>query len=353
MVLGKSEVIGVLKEVIYFAKGDNIVDLGMLDGLELGENSIEFRLVFPRTDEPSVNIVINSATKALRAAFGEDVHIRISPISEKEKGRGPLAGVKYIVAVASGKGGVGKSTVAANLAIALSRSGAKVGLVDADIYGPSVPIMFGVEGEQPGVYEREGKAVIVPIEKYGIKLLSIGFFVDTSKPLVWRGPMATSALNQLLGDADWGVLDYLVIDLPPGTGDIQLTLAQSYSVTGAVVVTTPQKVAFADVRRAAAMFNQEKLHIPLLGLVENMAYFVPEDAPDKKYYIFGKGHGESFATELGIPLLGQIPIVEGITASGDNGSPIALDENSAVTKSFDDIAHAVKNRITSLLFEKF
>jgi ATP-binding protein involved in chromosome partitioning len=349
----KSEVVEVLKGVIYFAKGDNIVDLGMLDGLEVSEQSIRFNLVFPRTDEPAVNIVINSATRALKDAFGEGIHLHISPISEKEKGRGPLAGVKHIVAVASGKGGVGKSTVAANLAIALSRSGAKVGLVDADIYGPSVPIMFGVEGEQPGVYEREGKAVIVPIEKYGIKLLSIGFFVDTSKPLVWRGPMATSALNQLLGDADWGVLDFLVIDLPPGTGDIQLTLAQSYSVTGAVVVTTPQKVAFADVRRAAAMFNQEKLHIPLLGLVENMAYFIPEDAPDKKYYIFGKGHGESFAAELGIPLLGQIPIVEGITASGDNGSPIALDGDSPVTKSFDDIAHAVRNKITSILFEKF
>jgi ATP-binding protein involved in chromosome partitioning len=348
----KSEVIEVLKGVIYFAKGDNIVDLGMLDGLEVAENSVAFNLVFPRTDEPAVNIVTNSATKALKEAFGEGLNLRISPISEKEKGRGPLAGVKYIVAVASGKGGVGKSTVAANLAVALSRTGAKVGLVDADIYGPSVPIMFGVEGEQPGVYEREGKPVIVPIEKYGIKLLSIGFFVDTSKPLVWRGPMATSALNQLLGDADWGVLDFLVIDLPPGTGDIQLTLAQSYSVTGAVVVTTPQKVAHADVRRAASMFNQEKLHIPLLGLVENMAYFVPEDAPEKKYFIFGKGHGESFAAELGIPVLGQIPIVERITAAGDNGSPIALEVDSDVSKSFDQIAHAVRNRITALLLQK-
>ena len=187
--------------------------------------------------------------------------------------------------------------------------------------------------------------MIVTIQKYGIRLLSIGFFVDTDKPLVWRGPMATSALNQLLSDADWGVLDYLVIDLPPGTGDIQLTLAQSYSVTGAVVVTTPQKVAFADVRRAATMFKQEKLTIPLLGLIENMAYFVPEDMPDKKYFIFGKGHGDVFADALGIPLLGQIPIVEQIASSGDSGSPIALDESSPVAKAFMEVAKKVKELV--------
>lgn len=341
MSLTKSGVIEQLKGVIYFAKGDNIVDLGMLDELEVKEKEISFRLVFPKLGEPSVNIVTNAATKALREAFGEDVTISITPIAEKEKGRGPLAGVKHIIAVASGKGGVGKSTVAANLAVALSRSGLKVGLVDADIYGPSVPIMFGTENEQPGVFEREGKPVIVPIEKHGIKLLSIGYFVDSSKALVWRGPMATSALNQLLSDADWGVLDFLVIDLPPGTGDIQLTLAQSYSVSGAVVVTTPQKVAFADVKRAAGMFKQDKLTIPLLGLIENMAYFSPEDMPEKKYYIFGQGHGEQFAAELGIPLLGQIPIVEQIAASGDNGSPIALDSSSPVTKAFDAVAESI------------
>ncbi|MBS4058108.1 MAG: Mrp/NBP35 family ATP-binding protein [Bacteroidales bacterium] len=341
MLLIKNQVIEVLKGVIYFAKGDNIVNLGMLDGLELADSAVKFNLVFPKLGEPAVNIVTNAATKALHDAFGEEVQVTITPITEKEKGRGPLAGVKHIIAVASGKGGVGKSTVAANLAIALSQEGMRVGLVDADIYGPSVPMMFGVEGEQPGVYEREGKPVIVPIEKYGIRLLSIGFFVDTNKPLVWRGPMATSALNQLLSDADWGVLDYLVIDLPPGTGDIQLTLAQSYSVTGALVVTTPQKVAFADVKRAASMFRQEKLHIPLLGLIENMAYFTPADMPDKKYFIFGKGHGEKFAAELGIPLLGQIPIVEQITEGGDAGSPIALDEQSVTAKSFREIARAV------------
>lgn len=345
MLLTKSQVIEVLKGVIYFAKGDNIVNLGMIDDFETGEDEVKLRIVFPRLDEPAVNIVSNSAKKAIQDAFGAHVEVKITPVSEKEKGRGPLAGVRNIIAIASGKGGVGKSTVAANLAIALARSGAKVGLVDADIYGPSVPMMFGIGDEQPGVYELEGKPTIIPIEKYGIRLLSIGFFVDTDKALIWRGPMATSALNQLLRDADWGILDYLVIDLPPGTGDIQLTLAQSYSITGAIIVTTPQKVAFADVIRAAAMFRQEKLTIPLLGLIENMAYFSPSDMPEKQYFIFGKGQGETFANQLGIPLLGQIPLVESISASGDGGSPIALDENSPITKAFDKIALEIKRQI--------
>lgn len=342
MAIEKSKVVEVLKGVIFFAKGDNIVDLGMLDELEVSGKKISFRLVFPRLDDPAVNIVSNAATKALKEAFGSDTEVSITPITEKEKGRGPLAGVKHIIAVASGKGGVGKSTVAANLAVALSKTGAKVGLVDADIYGPSVPIMFGVVDEAPGMTVKEGKQLIVPLEKYGIRLLSIGFFVDTDKPLIWRGPMATSALNQLLSDADWGVLDFLVIDLPPGTGDIQLTLAQSYSITGAVVVTTPQKVAFADVRRAATMFRQDKLTIPLLGLIENMAYFTPADMPEKQYYIFGKGHGQAFADALDVPLLGQIPIVEQIAKSGDTGSPIALDDHSPVAKAFIEVANKIK-----------
>ncbi|MBW7848251.1 MAG: Mrp/NBP35 family ATP-binding protein [Bacteroidales bacterium] len=342
MAIEKSKVVEVLKGVIFFAKGDNIVDLGMLDDLEISGKKISFRLVFPRLDDPAVNIVSNAATKALKEEFGSDTEVSITPITEKEKGRGPLAGVKHIIAVASGKGGVGKSTVAANLAVALSKTGAKVGLVDADIYGPSVPIMFGVVDEAPGMTVKEGKQMILPLEKYGIRLLSIGFFVDTDKPLIWRGPMATSALNQLLSDADWGVLDFLVIDLPPGTGDIQLTLAQSYSITGAVVVTTPQKVAFADVRRAATMFRQDKLTIPLLGLIENMAYFTPTDMPEKQYYIFGKGHGQAFADALDIPLLGQIPIVEQITKSGDTGSPIALDDDSPVAKAFMEVASKIK-----------
>lgn len=348
MPVNKSQVIEVLKGVIYFAKGDNIVDLGMLDELEVSETHISFKIVFPKLDEPAVNIVCNASIKALREVVGESVEIKVTPISQKEKGMGPLAGVRHIIAVASGKGGVGKSTVAANLAIALSRSGSMVGLIDADIYGPSVPMMFGIKDEGPGMVEKDGKTMIVPIEKYGIKLLSIGFFVDPNKPLVWRGPMATSALNQLLKDADWGVLDYLIIDLPPGTGDIQLTLAQSYSITGAVVVTTPQKVAFSDVLRAANMFKQDKLTIPLLGLIENMAFFTPTDMPEKKYYIFGKGNGEKFAVELGVPLLGQIPIVEKIASSGDGGSPIALAEESPIAEAFMLLAQKIKDLVKKL-----
>lgn len=343
--LTKQAVIDTLKEVIYFPKGDNIVNLGMLDALEVAEDKVSFRLVFPKLDEPPVRIVSNTAEKMLRERFGESLILDIQPITEKEKGLGPLAGVRNIIAVVSGKGGVGKSTVAANLAIALSKKGYRVGLIDADIYGPSVPVMFGVVNEMPEARERNGKPSIVPLERHGIKLLSIGFFVDVTKPLVWRGPMATSALNQLLGDADWGVLDYLVIDMPPGTGDIQLTLAQSYSVTGAIVVTTPQKVAFADVHRAANMFKQEKLSIPLLGLIENMAFFTPSDMPDRKYYIFGQSNGERFAEVLGVPFLGQIPIVDQIASSGDAGSPIALDEGHPVTLAFSDVADKVINSI--------
>lgn len=339
--LNKQAVIDTLKEVIYFPKGDNIVTLGMLDGLEVTNEKVSFRLIFPKLNEPPVRIVSSTAEKMLRERFGHDFELEIVPITEKEKGLGPLSGVRNIIAVVSGKGGVGKSTVAANLAVALSKKGLRVGLIDADIYGPSVPTMFGVVDEMPEARERNGKPTIVPIEKYGIKLLSIGFFVDVSKPLVWRGPMATSALNQLLGDADWGILDYLVIDMPPGTGDIQLTLAQSYSVTGAVVVTTPQKVAFADVRRAANMFKQEKLTIPLLGLIENMAYFVPSDMPEKKYFIFGRNNGERFAEVLGVPFLGQIPIVDQIAASGDEGSPIAMNEQHPVAVAFAGVADKV------------
>jgi ATP-binding protein involved in chromosome partitioning len=218
-----------------------------------------------------------------------------------------------------------------------------VGLIDADIYGPSVPMMFGVEHEQPACFEKDGKAVMVPLEKYGIKLLSIGCFVDTDRPLIWRGPMATSALNQLMNDTLWGELDWMVVDMPPGTGDIQLTLAQQYNVSGAVIVTTPQKVAFADVLRAAMMFKEEALQIPIYGLVENMAYFTPSDMPEKKYYIFGKETGKQFADQLGVPLLGQIPMVEKIAECGDKGTPLALDADSPVTKAFDQIAQSIIN----------
>jgi len=337
--LNKENVLEVLKDVIYFPKGDNIVALNMVDNLMVKDDAIRFDLVMEHANDPKNDILVNGAKRTLTEVFGE-VNIEIKVVEEKTA----LSKVKHIIAVASGKGGVGKSTVAANLAIALARANQRVGLIDADIYGPSVPMMFGTESERPAAFEKDGKAVMMPIEKYGIKLLSIGYFVDANRPLIWRGPMATSALNQLMNDTLWGELDWMVVDMPPGTGDIQLTLAQQYKVSGAVIVTTPQKVAFADVLRAAMMFKEEALQIPIYGLVENMAYFTPSDMPDKKYYIFGKETGKGFADQLGVPLLGQIPITEKIAECGDAGTPLALDADSPVTKAFDKIAQAIINK---------
>ncbi|MCR5645378.1 MAG: Mrp/NBP35 family ATP-binding protein [Bacteroidales bacterium] len=336
--LNKENVSEVLKDVIYFPKGDNIMALNMVENLMVNEEGVRFDLIVEHKDDPKNDILVNAAQRTLTEVFG-DIHIDIK-VKEQETA---LSKVKHIIAVASGKGGVGKSTVAANLAVALARANQRVGLIDADIYGPSVPMMFGLEGEQPACFDRDGKAVMVPLERFGIKLLSIGCFVDADRPLIWRGPMATSALNQLMNDTLWGELDWMVVDMPPGTGDIQLTLAQQYKVTGAVIVTTPQKVAFADVLRAANMFKEEALQISLYGLVENMAYFTPSDMPEKKYYIFGKETGQQFADQLGVPLLGQIPIVEKIAECGDNGTPLALDADSPVTKAFDQIARSILN----------
>ena len=334
--LNKENVTEVLKDVIYFPKGDNIIALNMVENLMVNENGIRFDLIVEKADDPKNEILTNAAKRTLTGVFG-DVEVDIKVKEETTA----LSKVKHIIAVASGKGGVGKSTVAANLAVALARANQRVGLIDADIYGPSVPMMFGAGDERPACFEKDGKTVMVPVEKYGIKMLSIGFFVDTDRPLIWRGPMATSALNQLMNDTLWGELDWMVVDMPPGTGDIQLTLAQQYNVTGAVIVTTPQKVAFADVLRAAMMFKEEALQIPIYGLVENMAYFTPSDMPEKKYYIFGKETGKQFADQLNVPLLGQIPMVEKIAESGDNGTPLALDADSPVTKAFDQIANSI------------
>jgi ATP-binding protein involved in chromosome partitioning len=337
-----------LKQVIFFAKKDNIVDLNMIDDIDIKDDEITIHIIFPKKDDPAVGIISSSAEKILKTEISEDIKINIIPVSEADKGMGPLSGVKNIVAVIAGKGGVGKSTIAANLAVSLAKSGKKVGILDADIMGPSVPMMFGVEGQKPGVIEREGKAIMLPLENYGVKILSLGFFVQPNQALMWRGSMINKAFNQLMADSDWGELDYLVIDMPPGTGDIQLTLAQTYNVRGTVLVTTPQKVATADVRRAAMMYRQDVLTIPLLGIVENMAYFTPLDMPEKKYFIFGKGATDDLASELNIPVLGRIPIVEKIVETGDNGSPIALDDSSLVTKAFKEIADNMEEQVNNL-----
>jgi len=342
------DVVEALREVIYFAKANNIVDLNMIDNIDIKGTVIKVSVIFPKLDDPAVGIIYNSIVKTLKSKLGDEITVEVLPIAEKDKGMGPLSGVKNIIAVIAGKGGVGKSTVAANLAIALSKEGNKVGILDADIMGPSVPIMFGVEGQQPGVIEREGKPIMVPLENHGVKILSLGFFVQPDQALMWRGSMINNAFNQLMKDSEWGDLDFLVIDMPPGTGDIQLTLAQSYNIRGTVLVTTPQKVATADVRRAAMMYRQDKLTIPLLGLVENMSYFTPPELPDKKYHIFGKGATDELAKELNIPVLGRIPIQEKIVESGDGGSPIILDDNNSVGKVFIEIATNVQNEIKKL-----
>ncbi|MEI6900583.1 MAG: Mrp/NBP35 family ATP-binding protein [Bacteroidota bacterium] len=327
----------------------DLVSLKMIDGIEVEGKKVKFKVILTTPACPLKNQIKQSCIDAVHEYVDPAAEVEVEMTSQVTTGRAEagevLKDVRNIIAVGSGKGGVGKSTVAVNLAISLARTGAKVGLLDADIYGPSIPLMFGLTNGQPNAVDKDGKTWIIPFEKFGVKVLSIGFFVDQSKALIWRGPMASSALKQLFTDAIWGELDYLVLDLPPGTGDIPLTLVQSFPLTGAIVVSTPQEVALADVRKAADMFRNEQIRIPLLGIVENMAYFIPEDAPDKKYFIFGQGRCAKFAAEHNIPVLGQIPIVSAISESGDSGSPVATDEKSPVTKAFDKLAETVAQQI--------
>ncbi|NCA84642.1 MAG: MRP family ATP-binding protein [Clostridia bacterium] len=335
------QVLEALKEVIYFPKADNIVSLDMVDHLEVTGNKISFTLLFPKPNDKSAAIVEQSCIDAIEKHLGSDAQVR-GNITLKAGARDALSRVKHIVAIASGKGGVGKSTVAANLAVALAKTGARTGILDADIYGPSIPLMFDLVDAQPVAENRDGHDVIIPMEKYGIKVLSIGFFVQPDQALLWRGPMASNALNQLLRDTDWGELDYLVLDLPPGTGDIHLTIVQEVDVSGVAIVSTPQKVALADARKAFSMFNGEKTRVPILGLIENMSYFTPEELPDNKYYIFGKEGGRQLAKEAGVPFLGEIPLVQSICESGDNGKPVALQNDSnPVAKAFDELARNI------------
>ena len=284
--------------------------------------------------------------QAFASEFGENINLKLkitspeplaTPPTNEIKGK-QIPGIQNIIAIASGKGGVGKSTVSANLAVTLAKMGFKVGLLDADIYGPSVPTMFDTEGQKPISVEVEGKNLMQPIENYGVKMLSIGYFSGANQAVVWRGPMASKALNQMLRDANWGDLDFLLIDLPPGTGDIHLSIIQEVPVTGAVIVSTPQHVALADVRKGIAMFNMESINIPVLGLVENMAYFTPEELPDNKYYIFGKQGAQYMAEDLGIPVLGEIPLIQSIREAGDVGRPAALQEDSNISAIYTETA---------------
>lgn len=344
-------ILDALVHVRYPGTGKDIVSTGMVqDNIRIEGNKVSFSLIFDKPNDPFAKSVVKAAEQAILTYVGEDVDIKGNITVESKEAPKPkvsavLPGVKNIIAVFSGKGGVGKSTVSSNLAIALAKLGYKVGLLDADIHGPSMPKMFGVEDARPMTDVIDGKQGLIPVEKYGVKLLSIGFFVDPENALVWRGSMASNALKQLITDAHWGELDFFVMDLPPGTGDIQLTLVQTLGITGAVVVTTPQDVALADARKGINMFVGDKVNVPVLGLVENMAWFTPAELPENKYYIFGKEGGKRLAEELNVPLLAQIPLVQSIREHGDAGRPVAVDDDTISGMAFRALAERVVDRV--------
>ncbi|MCB2197090.1 MAG: Mrp/NBP35 family ATP-binding protein [Bacteroidetes bacterium] len=349
MSYSKKHILEALRKVKHPETAQDIVSMGMVDDIWIEGNKAGFTLSFKKPNDPFMNSMQKVCMQILEQELGKDVdftgNIKVKVPERKapaeKQNAETLKDVKNIIAVASGKGGVGKSTVATNLAISLAKTGAKVGLIDADIYGPSIPKMFNVEGQRPYVKKVGDVDMITPVENYGVKILSIGFFINPEDALVWRGAMATSALKQLIHQAEWGELDYLVIDLPPGTSDIHLTLVQETSVTGAIIVSTPQDVALADAIKGIKMFTGKHINVPVLGLIENMSWFTPEELPDNKYYIFGKDGCKTLAEKENIPLLGQIPIVQSIREGGDYGNPASLNEGSIVEKSFKELSAAV------------
>lgn len=333
-----------LSNVIEPDLGKDLITLNMVKDIAVNGNQVSFTVVLTTPACPLKELIHNACVNAVKHYVSQDAEVTITMTantSSAKLGRSALPGVKNIIAVASGKGGVGKSTISANLAAALTQLGAKVGIVDADIYGPSIPIMFDVEGEKPGVRMVEGRQMMVPVESYGVKIMSIGFFADTSQAIVWRGPMAAKAMNQLFHDAYWGELDYLIVDLPPGTGDIHMSLVSGVPLTGVVIVSTPQKVALADAEKGVAMFQLPTINVPVLGMVENMAWFTPEELPENRYYLFGKDGARDLAARLGVPLLGQIPIVQSIREAGDIGHPAGLQEKGLLSDLFIRLAGAV------------
>jgi ATP-binding protein involved in chromosome partitioning len=345
----EQKILAALKTVQEPDLGKDIVTLNMVKDIAIEGNYVSFTVVLTTPACPLKDMIKNACINAVKTLANEDAVVKVNftanTSSMRTDNKAVLAGVKNIIAVVSGKGGVGKSTVAANLALAISKSGAKVGLMDADIYGPSVPIMFGVRGQRPMMVEIGGKGLIAPLERYGIKLISIGLLVDEKSAVVWRGPMASSAIRQFITDVYWDELDYLVVDMPPGTGDIHLTLMQTVPVTGAVIVTTPQDVALADAKKGIAMFGQAQMNIPVIGLVENMSYFIPAELPNNKYYIFGKEGGKRLADEYDIPFLGQIPLVQSIREGGDTGVPVMMSDDIITKKAFEGFADQVVRSI--------
>ena len=345
MTLYPKLILDALATVTYAGTKKNLVESEMVaDNMRIDGMSVSFSLIFPRDTDPFLKSTVKAAEAAIHYHVGKDVQVSISTEFKSKPRPEPdklLPQVKNIIAVSSGKGGVGKSTVAANLAIALARLGYRVGLLDADIFGPSVPKMFRVEDARPYAVEKDGRQLIEPIEKYGVRLLSIGFFVNPDTATLWRGGMASNALKQLIADADWGELDYFILDTPPGTSDIHLTLLQTLAITGAVIVSTPQKVALADARKGIDMYRNDKVNVPILGLVENMAWFTPAELPQNKYYIFGREGCKALAAEMDLPLLAQIPLVQSICESGDAGEPAACSSETATGLAFVNLAQAV------------
>ncbi|GAB3340015.1 Mrp/NBP35 family ATP-binding protein [Marivirga atlantica] len=347
MAITKESIIKALSTVQDPDLKKDLVSLNMIKDVSVDGNAIHFTVVLTTPACPLKEMIKTDCINAIHKHVGEDVQVFPNMTSDVTSTRNTaplLPNVKNIIAIGSGKGGVGKSTVTANLAVSLAQSGAKVGLIDADIFGPSIPTMFNCEHEQPEVKEINGKNTIIPIEQYGIKLISIGFLTPPDNAVVWRGPMASSALKQFISDTDWGELDYLLIDLPPGTSDIHLTLVQTIPVTGSVIVTTPQKVALADAKKAIGMFKQPQINVPILGLVENMAYFTPAELPDNKYFIFGEGGGMKLSEQFDIPFIGQMPLVQSIRESGDSGLPAVM-KDDVTADAFKELSQKLARQV--------
>lgn len=347
MIFTEEYILDILKTIKHPEQDKDIVSLEMIKSLSLSTNSVSFTLALQKAVDPFASSIRKACVKALQQQLGDEVEINIEvkagsdkPKESPYKTQASVSKVKNIIAISSGKGGVGKSTIAVNLAVALAKTGASVGLIDADIFGPSIPKMMGMEGVKPEMVKEDNLELILPVESHGVKHLSIGFFVNPNDALVWRGPMATNALRQLIHQGAWGELDYLLIDLPPGTSDIHLTLVQEISVTGAIIVSTPQDIALADVIKGISMFSGKSIDVPVLGLVENMAWFTPEELPNNRYYIFGKDGCKRLAERMKLPLLGQIPIVQSIREGGDSGTPVAS-QSGILSEAFDKLAQQV------------
>ncbi|MFI8604904.1 P-loop NTPase [Cellulophaga baltica] len=357
MKLEKKDVLKALEQITVPGEGKNMVENGAVKNIQIFGDEVEVDITIANPSLQARKKTEVEILKIIHKEVYEKAKIKINvkveapaaadkPKTNEIKGK-PLPGIKNIIAVASGKGGVGKSTVTANLAVTLAKMGFKVGLLDADIYGPSMPIMFDVAMEKPLAVTIEGKSKMKPVESYGVKLLSIGFFTQPNQAVIWRGPMASKALNQMIFDAHWGEIDFMLIDLPPGTGDIHLSIMQAMPVTGAVVVSTPQEVALADARKGVAMFQQDSINVPVLGIVENMAYFTPEELPDNKYYIFGKEGAKHLSEDLKVPFLGEIPLVQSIREAGDVGRPAAMQVGTPIANAFEEITKNVVQEVVS------